>query len=124
MPIRVSSKVAWEEGALLLPQHFQQADRYQEALVAARVEAVEPLSWGVLRVEFDVRALAQGALVLTAFEGVLPDGSPLHISPSGGQRAPAQRPVQGHFPAAQVALEVERQKEVVKVKERTGVVNA
>jgi type VI secretion system protein ImpJ len=104
MAMSVSNKVAWSEGVLLLPQHFQQADRYHEGLLSARLDAIDPLSWGVLRVELDVRALQQGSVALLGFEGILPDGSPLHISAQGGQRGPAQRPVQGHFPASQPAL--------------------
>ncbi|MDB4985297.1 MAG: hypothetical protein JWN04_475 [Myxococcaceae bacterium] len=103
MSIRVSDKVAWSEGVLLLPQHFQQLDRYHESLLAARLDAISPLNWGVLDVALDARALQQGIAALLHFEGILPDGTPLLL---GGQaaRLPKQRPIQGHFPSAQRSL--------------------
>lgn len=106
MSLKVSDKVAWTEGMLMLPQHLQQIDRYHESLVAARMEAIDPLSWGALRVEVDVRALQQGIVALTAFEGVLPDGSPLSLNAQGGQRLPVPRAIQGHFPPSQEFLAV------------------
>ncbi|MEY4512745.1 MAG: hypothetical protein RLZZ450_4867, partial [Pseudomonadota bacterium] len=103
MTTRVSDKVAWSEGVLLQPQHFQQLDRYHESLLTSRLDAVNPESWGVLSAVLDARALQQGVASLVSFEGVLPDGTPLAI---GGQtgRIPNQRPIQGHFPASQRSL--------------------
>jgi type VI secretion system protein ImpJ len=105
MTSRVSDKVAWSEGVLLQPQHFQQLDRYHESLLTTRLDAIHPLSWGVLSIVLDARALQQGSVALVSFEGVLPDGTPLAL---GGQtgRVPNQRPVQGHFPASQRTLTV------------------
>lgn len=103
MSIRVSDKVAWSEGVLLLPQHFQQLDRYHESLLAARLDAINPLNWGVLDVALDARALQQGVAALLHFEGVLPDGTPLLLGAQAG-RLPKQRPIQPHFPSAQRSL--------------------
>ncbi len=104
MTIKLSDKVAWTEGLLMTPQHLQQLDRYHEHFTAARLQALDPLSWGALRVELDPRALLEGAVALSSFEGVLPDGTPLVLSANQG--APAPRLVQGHFPPSQRALGV------------------
>src|SRR5689334_13493742 len=98
MSLKVSDKVAWAEGMLMLPQHLQQSDRYHESLLAARLDAADPLSWGALRVEVDQRQLAQGNVALTAFEGVLPDGTALALHAQGGQRLPTPRQIGNHFP--------------------------
>jgi len=120
MSMRVTDKVAWAEGVLLLPQHFQQLDRYHESLLGARLAALEPASWGVLRVELDARALQQGIVALSAFEGVLPDGTMLSFdAATNGARAPKERHVAGHFPAAQRALQVHLAMPI----ERSGVSN-
>ena len=39
-------KVVWSEGMFLRPQHFQQQERYLEALVRRRTVAVLELGWG------------------------------------------------------------------------------
>lgn len=87
------------------PQHMQQLDRYHEGFVAARVSALAPNDWGVLSVEVDERALLGGQVRVTGFEGVLPDGQPVAFDAAHAE-APAARPVEGHFPAAQRVLEV------------------
>jgi type VI secretion system protein ImpJ len=105
MAIKVPDKIAWTEGLLMTPQHLQQLDRYHEHLLSARLEAVDPLVWGVAHVELDPHALQENAIGLTAFEGVLPDGTALALSSSTG-RCPPVRAIQGHFPPAKPALGV------------------
>jgi type VI secretion system protein ImpJ len=116
MSITVADKVAWAEGVLLLPQHFQQLDRYHESLLAARLEAIDTLNWGALHIELDERALTQGVVALTAFEGIMPDGTPISLS---AQLAPKQRPLLEHFPPAQKGLVVY----LALPRERAGVTN-
>ncbi|MDG4584969.1 MAG: type VI secretion system baseplate subunit TssK, partial [Candidatus Competibacter sp.] len=41
------SKVVWSEGMFLRPQHFQQQDRYLEALVRQSCRHLRPYDWGV-----------------------------------------------------------------------------
>src|SRR5688572_14839562 len=101
MTMKVTDKVAWSEGVLLRPQHFQQFDRYHESLVAARLDAIDALNWGALHVELDERALQQGMVALNAFEGIMPDGTPVLLDAHGAQTAPKQRPLEPHLPPAQ-----------------------
>jgi type VI secretion system protein ImpJ len=72
-----NSKVVWSEGMLLQPQHLQQHDRYLQTQLEARVGALRPYGWGVVRLEIDQQQLALGKVALLAFSGVLPDGTPV-----------------------------------------------
>jgi type VI secretion system protein ImpJ len=103
MSMRVSDKVAWLEGVLLLPQHFQQMDRYHESLLTCRLEALSSMCWGVRQIEIDERALQQGVVEIAQFEGVLPDGTPLSLGAHTGLK-PKPRPIEGFFPPSQRAL--------------------
>ncbi len=96
-------RVAWTEGLLMGPQHLQQHDRYVEGLIHARVDARGPLSWGILRVELDRSALAQGQLSLVEFAGVLPDGTVLDLGARDSELPPA-RPIS--FPPTQQSVRV------------------
>ncbi|HTV24723.1 MAG TPA: type VI secretion system baseplate subunit TssK [Polyangiaceae bacterium] len=119
MTMKLADKVAWSEGVLLRPQHFQQADRYHEAMMAARLDAIDALNWGALHIELDERALQQGVLALSVFEGVMPDGTPVLLDAQSGQAAPKQRPLEPHFPPAQAGVLVY----LAVPHERSGVTN-
>jgi type VI secretion system protein ImpJ len=119
MSMTISDKVAWSEGVLLLPQHFQQLDRYHESLLAARLDAIDSLNWGALHVELDERALQQNQVSLTAFEGIMPDGTPVVVRSLAGQQPPKQRPLLEHFQPAQKSLLVY----LAVPRERAGVTN-
>ena len=98
-------RVVWTEGLFLTPQHLQQHDRYQEALIAARVGALSPYPWGVISQQIDREALSQGQLQFLRFSAILPDGLPL-IFERGQAEAPAARGIDDHFPASARTLEV------------------
>jgi type VI secretion system protein ImpJ len=119
MAMKVVDKVAWSEGVLLRPQHFQQLDRYHESLVAARLDAIDALNWGALHIELDERALQQGLINLSVFEGILPDGTPVLLDAQSAQAAPKPRPLEPHFPPAQTGVQVY----LAIPQERSGVTN-
>jgi type VI secretion system protein ImpJ len=119
MTMKVIDKVAWSEGVMLRPQHFQQLDRYHESLVAARLDAMDALNWGALHVALDEHALQQGVVALTAFEGIMPDGTPVLLSAQSTQGAPKQRPLEPHLPPAQAGVLVY----LAIPNERSGVTN-
>lgn len=78
------SKVAWKEGLFIKPQHFQQADRYVEKLIANRTAQITPYPWGIVEMSFDENQLRLGRLELEKVSGILPDGTPFdapHTSP-------------------------------------------
>ncbi len=68
------SKVLWTEGLFLQPHHFQQADRYTEALVAGLAHRLTPYAWGVSQLEIDDEALKIGKFALKSCAGLTQDG--------------------------------------------------
>jgi type VI secretion system protein ImpJ len=83
------SKVIWSQGMFLLPHHFQQETRYLEHLVDSRVRSLATHGWGFTSLELDEALLAVGRLGLIRARGVLPDGTPFHIT----QTDPAPPPL-------------------------------
>src|SRR5687767_6392720 len=109
-------RVVWTEGMLVSPQHLQQADLYHERLLDERLSSLVPFAWGVAKVAIDPGALGAEQVKLATFVGVLPDG--LFLAFEGGDsECPPARPIQGHFPPTQQALDVY----IGVAKEREGV---
>lgn len=78
--MKLENKVVWERGVLMLPQHLQQMERYQEALGAARMDALQPNAWGVLELQLDEHALRDKKVIkLDRFRGILSDGTPVAV---------------------------------------------
>ncbi|MGB8622554.1 MAG: type VI secretion system baseplate subunit TssK [Paracoccaceae bacterium] len=73
------SKVLWTEGLFLQPQHFQQADRYTEALVAGLARRISPYAWGVTSLEIDEEVLKVGQFALKSCAGLTPDGAVFRV---------------------------------------------
>jgi type VI secretion system protein ImpJ len=74
----------------LQPQHFQQQDRYTEALVRQSCDSLRPYGWGVTHLALDREALALGRVALTAARGLLPDGTPFNIPDHDPPPAPLE----------------------------------
>jgi type VI secretion system protein ImpJ len=70
-----ASRVAWREGLFLRPQHFQQQDRFVEALVNARAGVLSPYPWGVVELTVNESLLQLGKFGVERCMGVLPDGA-------------------------------------------------
>lgn len=70
----VPDAVAWYEGMLLAPQHFQQAQLQADALLAYHVAALSPYHWGVRRLVLDCPALQGGTFIVQELEALMPDG--------------------------------------------------
>ncbi|ACL57987.1 type VI secretion system baseplate subunit TssK [Methylobacterium nodulans] len=87
-----TSKVAWSEGLFLRPQHLQQADRYVEHLVEARVRPVTPYPWGFSVLEIDHDLAQQGRFGLRRAAGILPDGTPFDVPGHAPLPAPVEVP--------------------------------
>jgi type VI secretion system protein ImpJ len=73
------NKVVWSQGMFLRAHHFQQQDRYVEALVQGRVEGLRGHSWGVTEIQINRDLLAIGQFGVTRCRGILPDGTPFNI---------------------------------------------
>lgn len=103
--MKTTHRVVWSEGLLMTPQHMQQLDHYHEQLLASRLDALDPLNWGVIVAELDRRALSTGHVRLQEFTGVLPDGLCVQLDQDHPELPPS-RSVEGHFPHSQPILEV------------------
>ncbi|MCD6293218.1 MAG: type VI secretion system baseplate subunit TssK, partial [Deltaproteobacteria bacterium] len=72
-------KIMWVEGMFMLPQHFQQHDRYFENLIHRRCRAIRPYGYGFYRVAIDRELLQIGKLAIAECQGVFPDGTPFNM---------------------------------------------
>lgn len=73
------SKVLWTEGLFLQPHHFQQADRYTEALVAGLARRITPYAWGVSALEIDTDVLKVGQFAIKSCAGLTQDGTVFRV---------------------------------------------
>lgn len=64
---------------VIRPQHFQQQDRYFDALLQGRCEALRPYGWGITSLTLNQGALQMGKIAIDRARGVLPDGTPFSI---------------------------------------------
>jgi type VI secretion system protein ImpJ len=67
--------VHWSEGMFLRPQHFQAADRSWNEKVATAVTALDPCSYGIVRLEINATALASRQLDVRACQARMRDGT-------------------------------------------------
>jgi len=104
--MRGVQKVVWSEGLLMAPQHLQQQDRYHEALLCDRLDAMHPFNWGVIKVELDKKLLSAGQIQLATFRGVLPDGTVLVFDQQHPEELPPIRVIAEHFPHTQPTLDI------------------
>lgn len=97
-------KIVWNEGMLLTPHHFQQWDNYYEELLNSRIRSVLPFEYGVLDLQINREAVANGNFQIINFRGVLPDGLLVNVPDAEG--VPDMRPVGDHFHPEQEKLGV------------------
>ena len=88
-------KIVWNEGMLLTPHHFQQWDNYYEELLSSRLASMMAYEWGVLDIQANTEAIANGNFDLIRCRAVMPDGLTVNIPES--DPAPGPRPIQDHF---------------------------
>src|SRR5215813_10288619 len=88
-------KVVWNEGMLLTPHHFQQWDNYYEEVLNSRFSSFTPYEWGILDLQINQEAIANGLFNLTRCSAVMPDGLLIKIPQAAA--SPEARHVQGHF---------------------------
>ncbi len=81
-----TSKIIWSEGMFLRPQHFQQNDRYFEALLENRTAPLRPYAWGVVELTLSQEALSLGKIEIASCRAVMPDGTAVVIP--GADAAP------------------------------------
>jgi type VI secretion system protein ImpJ len=97
-------KVIWSEGLLLTPQHFQQAEQYQEMILRERLSAVSPYGWGFTELEIDQDALQNGTLMVRRCRAIMPDG--LIVRAPEYDPLPLVRSVEGLFAPSVAQIDV------------------
>jgi type VI secretion system protein ImpJ len=86
------SRVAWREGLFLRPQHFQQQDRFTDALIRARAEPLRPYPWGLVELKLDQDLASLGKFAVERCAGLLPDGQPFAIPDDQAPPEPLDAP--------------------------------
>src|SRR5262249_4892195 len=97
-------KIVWNEGMLLTPHHFQQSDNYFEQLLNSRLSSLMPYEWGILDLQANNEAIANGSFDIVRCRAVMPDG--LAISIPETDPAPAPRKLEGQFSADAERLDI------------------
>ncbi|HNQ14259.1 MAG TPA: type VI secretion system baseplate subunit TssK, partial [Pyrinomonadaceae bacterium] len=88
-------KIVWNEGMLMTPHHFQQWDNYHEELLNSRVRSMMPYEYGILDLQINREAIANGNFQIINCHAVLPDG--LMVNVPDAEAVPDLRPVGNHF---------------------------
>ncbi len=89
---------------LLTPHHFQQWDNYHESLLHSRINSLFSFNYGVLDLQLNHEALANGNFQITICRAVMPDGLVVNIPDVDPE--PSLRPVAVHFGPEQDSLGV------------------
>ncbi len=97
-------RVVWNEGMLLTPQHFQQADNYQEELLNSRLAAMAPYEWGVIDLQINRESIANGIFEIVRCRAVMPDGLVVNVPET--DPAPDPRPIETNFSQGSEKLDV------------------
>jgi type VI secretion system protein ImpJ len=99
-------KPLWTEGLLVSQHHFQQQDRYHEALLRERLKSVVHHDWGVIDMDIDDRALASGHFSMKRFHAIWPDGTVVRCGDGSDEAAPEPRSFEGAFTSELPRLQV------------------
>ncbi|MFC3151747.1 type VI secretion system baseplate subunit TssK [Litoribrevibacter euphylliae] len=76
------SRVSWNEGMFLRPQHFQQQDRYFTHTQSSLMAQINAYAWGVHDYEIDEQFLALGKFGLQHINGIFSDGTLIQLPKS------------------------------------------
>lgn len=97
-------KIVWNEGMLLTPHHFQQWDNYFEDQLSSRVQSILQYDYGIIDLQVNNEAVANGNFQLTSCRAVMQDGLIVNVPDVEG--VPDLRPVGDHFHPEQERLGV------------------
>jgi type VI secretion system protein ImpJ len=87
-----TSRVIWQEGMFLRAQHFQQQDRWLDALVRGAVRPLRPYPWGLTELTLNRDLLATGRFAVASAEGIFEDGTPFSIPDEAEHPPPLELP--------------------------------
>lgn len=103
-----NSKVIWSEGMFLRPQHFQQHDRYLEALVHGRCKGLGHFGWGFGGLRLDRGQLQAGRLALAECWGAFQGGTPFDLPGEDEPPPPLELPLDAKNTLVYLALPIRR----------------
>lgn len=87
-----TNRVVWQEGMFLRSQHFQQQDRWLDAMLRGRVAALVPYPWGFSHAGINRDLLGTGRFALAEAAGVFEDGTPFALPGEADHPAPFDVP--------------------------------
>ena len=87
-----SNRVVWLEGMFLRAQHFQQQDRWLEAMLRDRTASLRSHAWGLTDGAINRNLLTTGQFALASGSGVFEDGTPFALPGDADQPAPLELP--------------------------------
>ncbi len=101
-----SNRVVWREGMFLRTQHFQQQDRWTEALVRGITRALRPHPWGLVDYALDRDLLGTGRFAVASASGVFEDGTPFMLPGEADHPAPLDVPDNARSALVYLALPI------------------
>ena len=102
--MKLLSKVVWSEGMYLGPHHFQVQGRYVEDSIQFAVASLWHRPYGLVGLELDAEALANGTVSVLHARGVFPDGLPFNMPECDA--LPEARHIADLFPPTRDSLTV------------------
>jgi type VI secretion system protein ImpJ len=96
------TRLVWNEGLLLTPQHLQHLDRYHEETAVELFRSARPFGWGLTFLELDREAIHNGQVVVHSASGVLPLGGAFSIPDR--DEAPPGLNIEDRFPLSESRL--------------------
>ncbi len=97
-------KITWLEGMALLPHHFQQAEKYYESIVHAKLSSVYANLFGFTSLIIDNYGLSNGVFAIQNCRGVFPSG--LYFESNDTDALVESRSINEIFPAEKESLDV------------------
>ncbi|MET0599698.1 MAG: type VI secretion system baseplate subunit TssK [Mesorhizobium sp.] len=77
-----ANRVLWSEGLFLRTQHFQQQDRFFEAMARGTLQAGQLHTFGFRSLTLNPALLEAGQVAIQSARGIFPDGTPFAIPES------------------------------------------
>lgn len=114
-----TNRVVWQEGMFLRAQHFQQQDRWLEALSRERTASLRPHPWGLVEMAVNRDLLATGRFALSQAAGVFEDGTPFSLPDEADHPPPLDLPESARNVLVYLALPV-RQPGAVEIASEAG----
>jgi type VI secretion system protein ImpJ len=114
-----TNRVIWQEGMFLRAQHFQQQDRWLEAVLRGRTATLRPHPWGMVELAIDRDLLATGRFALASAAGVFEDGTPFAIPGEADHPPPLELPANARNALVYLAAPI-RQAGAVEIAQNGG----